>query len=242
MEQRTAVVTGASGGIGFEICRRLSFLGYKIIGITRTQENVLQEKFKDLQNQNFEHECYSADISVTSDLVAFANYLNGKKIKINILVNCAGFSKIIPHKNLAALTDDFFDEILKVNLRSVYATIRELYNLLDFNDSLIINVSSAAAIRTGGSNLAYAAAKSGLESLTRNLALTLAPTRVISICPGVVDTGFIDISSDYISNVARNTPLKRIATTKDVADTVEACLNLKFITGSSILLDGGKLL
>jgi 3-oxoacyl-[acyl-carrier protein] reductase len=243
MELRTAVVTGASGGIGFEICKRLSSLGFKVIGITRKPENELQTKFQDLENQNLRHECYRADISVSPELQAVADQLAEKKVKINLLVNCAGFSRAIPHKNLSALTDDFFDEILKVNLRSVYATIREFYSLVDLNDSLIINISSAAAIRTGGSNLAYAAAKSGLESLTRNLALSLAPTRVISICPGAVDTGFIKkLPPEHISALERSTPLKRIATVKDVADSVEACLNLKFVTGTSILLDGGKLL
>jgi 3-oxoacyl-[acyl-carrier protein] reductase len=242
MEIKTAVITGASGGMGFEICRRLSSLGFKVIGITRKSENELQKKFQDLENQNLGHECYRADITVSSDLKSVAEQLIQKKIKINLLVNCAGFSKIIPHKNLSALTDDFFDEILKVNLRSVYATIREFYDLVDLDDSLIVNISSAAAIRTGGSNLAYAAAKSGLESLTRNLALSLSPTRVISICPGLVNTGFLNVSPDYISAIEKSTPLKRIATVKDVADTVEACLNLKFVTGSSILLDGGKLL
>jgi 3-oxoacyl-[acyl-carrier protein] reductase len=109
----------------------------------------------------------------------------------------------------------------------------------------IINISSASAIRSGiGSNLAYAAAKAGVESLTKNLALCLAPqVRVMSVAPSVLNTGFLNPTQEYYDKAIATTPLRRLCTVEDVADTVEAiAVHMKFTTGNCFVVDGGRTL
>ena len=110
---------------------------------------------------------------------------------------------------------------------------------------LIVNISSASALHPRrGSNIAYAAAKAGLESMTKNLALAFAPgIRVISICPSAMNTGFLELSDEFYEKEANDTPLKRIPLPDDVASVVEACAtNMRFVTGNCFVVDGGRLL
>jgi len=239
---RTAVVTGAGGGIGFATCNALASSGAKIVGLVRNNTDTIQEKFKTLPNTNLQHQLITTDITNPDELLAAVSEISC----CDILVNSAGFSEPIPHKNIHDLTDDFFDSILIANLRSVFSTIRAFVPLLsNSDDALIVNISSASAINPGhGSNIAYAAAKAGVENMTKNLALALAPNiRVVSICPSSVDTGFLPHPKKFYEDAAMNTPLKRIATPEDIASAVLSCATqLKFITGNSLVVDGGRFL
>lgn len=233
----TCVVTGASGGVGFSVVERFASLGAKVVAISRTD---ITERMKTISNQELHHVSYCCDIRDSVQLTAISKEIGN----CDILVNSAGSSKNIPHNQLELLSDEYFDEILTNNLRAVYTTIRTFVPLLkNSSNGLIINISSAAAIRTGGSNIAYAAAKAGVESMTKNLALSLAPMRVMSICPGAMDTGFLDLPQAFFDRVASVTPLKRTPTVEDVSNTVEAlCTTMRYTTGTTILLDGGRLL
>ena len=105
--------------------------------------------------------------------------------------------------------------------------------------SIIVNISSASGIRIGGSNIAYAAAKAGVESMTRNLSKVLAPkTRIVSVAPGSVDTGFHS-NLDYTSAI-KQTPMGRIATVNEVAAAAMSLVNNSILNGITILVDGGR--
>jgi 3-oxoacyl-[acyl-carrier protein] reductase len=239
LDKQTVVITGAAGGIGFAIVERLSNLGVNVIAITRSNVENLQQRLDQLPGS---HCAVLGNVVNTSSIQAIADQLDN----CDMLINCAGISKTIPHKNLEDLTDEFFDEILTVNLRSTFSVIRTFTPLLKKSQNgLIINISSTSAIKPGvGSNIAYTAAKAGIENMTKNLALVLAPEiRVVSVCPGAVDTEFLDLSNDTYNRIADATPLKRIATPKDIALAVEAIATLmKFTTGNCFVIDGGKML
>jgi NAD(P)-dependent dehydrogenase (short-subunit alcohol dehydrogenase family) len=233
----TCVVTGASGGVGFSLVERFAILGARVIAISRSD---ISDRMKSISNLDLGHKSYIADIRNSVELDIISKDIG----KCDILVNSAGTTKNIPHSDVESLSDEYFDEILTNNLRAVYTTIRTFVPLLrNSSNGLIINISSASAIRTGGSNIAYASAKAGIESMTKNLALSLAPMRVMSICPGAMDTGFVDLPKEFYIRVASATPLKRIPKIEDVANTVEAlATTMRYTTGSTILLDGGRLL
>lgn len=241
LDEKVAVIIGASGGVGFATATRLAELGAQIIGIVRTDVQRFQEQLNHLPNNHLQHLAIKADITDSKQLEAAVKLVN----QCDILVNSAGYSKVILHGNLDALTDELFDEIVSTNLRSVFSTIRSFLPLLKkSNESLIVNIGSASAIRTGGSNIAYAAAKAGIESITKNLAVALAPhIRVISICPSVLDTGFLDQPPAFYDRMSQATPLKRIGTPDDIAYAVGACATtLRFTTGNTFVIDGGKTL
>ena len=101
---------------------------------------------------------------------------------------------------------------------------------------------SAAGTTSRGSNVAYAAAKAGIDALTRSLALHMAPVRVLSVSPGAISTNFVPNPVDkYYEMMARTTPLRRVTSVVDVAATVEACVMLlRFCSGIVITVDGAR--
>jgi NAD(P)-dependent dehydrogenase (short-subunit alcohol dehydrogenase family) len=136
--------------------------------------------------------------------------------------------------------------MLTANLRSVFSTIRIFASRLkQSTNGLIVNISSASAINPGhGSNIAYTAAKAGLESMTKNLALALAPTiRVVSVCPSAINTGFLDMPIEFYQRSGEATPLKRVGVPEDIASAIEAiATKIRFTTGNSFVIDGGRFL
>jgi NAD(P)-dependent dehydrogenase (short-subunit alcohol dehydrogenase family) len=164
--------------------------------------------------------------------------------RCDVLINSAGFTRSIAATDLDVLTDEVFDEIVQTNLRGVFSTIRAFVPLLKASgDGLVVNVSSIAGFTGSGSNLAYVAAKAGVDVLTKSLAKVLAPSvRVIAISPGVVDSSFVPgRGADFNEKAAASIPLKRIGTVDDIASAIEACATqLRFATGSRIVIDGGR--
>jgi 3-oxoacyl-[acyl-carrier protein] reductase len=163
---------------------------------------------------------------------------------VHILVNSAGHTKAVPAVDLEALSDELIDDILRANFRGVFATIRAFAPLLKASgDGLIVNISSIASFTGTGSNLAYAAAKAGVDVVGDALARALAPqVRVISVSPGVVDSGFVPgRGADFNTKTAATIPLRRVGTVDDVAAAVQACATtLRYATGTRIVVDGGR--
>ena len=133
---------------------------------------------------------------------------------------------------------------MSVNWRAQFAAIRAFRSLLDeTGDALVVNVSSISATTGIGSNIAYCAAKAGLDVMAASRGRALAPRiRVLNVSPGVVDTSFVPgRGTDFNDKVAATTPLGRIGAPEDIADAFEACAtHLKFSTGVTIVVDGGR--
>jgi 3-oxoacyl-[acyl-carrier protein] reductase len=240
LHSHTAVITGANGGIGRAICQSLARSGARIVGITRSNLSGLEDFLLHLPGSG--HAAVLGDVTCTADLENIRSRLD----RCDILVTSAGHSKPIAHHDIQSLSDEFFEEILISNLRSVFSTIRTFHPLLlKSRNALIVNISSASTQRPGhGSNIAYVSAKAGIEAMTKNLALALAPDiRVVSVCPSSINTGFLDHGQDFYDGIAALTPLKRIGTPEDIAAMVEAvATRLRFVTGNSFTVDGGRTL
>lgn len=234
---QVAVITGANGGVGFATVKQLAKSGAKIVGIVRRNVEEMQTRLNELGEG---HLAMLADVTNSEQLNSVAAQLN----QCDILVNNAGFSVPIDHKNLTALTDELFENVLKVNLNGTFYTTRAFLPLLrKSSNALVINISSASSVRTGGSNIAYAAAKAGVDSLTRNLAKALAPIRVVSLNPTLIKTNFTQLPDSHYQGAGMSTPLKRVVTVEDVASTIEAlATTVRFTTGNNIVLDGGRTL
>ena len=133
-----------------------------------------------------------------------------------------------------------------VNWRGQFAAIRTFAPMLKASgDGLIVNISSIAALNGAGSNIAYGAAKAGIDVMGKSLARALAPeVRVMAVSPGVVATGFVPgRGAEFNEKAAASTPLKRVATAEDVAEAVLACAtHLSYSTGATIVVDGGRAL
>lgn len=234
---QVAVITGSAGGVGFATAKQLANAGAKIVGIVRRNVEEMQARLNELGEG---HRAMLADVTDSTQLNLVASQLE----QCDILINNAGGSVPIDHRNLISLTDEVFEKTVRVNLNGTFYTTRAFLPLLRKSpNALIINISSASSFRTGGSNVAYAAAKAGVDSLTRNLAKALAPIRVVSINPTLIKTNFTQQAESVYHAAAMSTPLKRVVTVEDVATAIEAlATTVRFTTGNNIALDGGRLL
>jgi len=192
------------------------------------------------------HRAFPVDLAQTDTLEQACGQIEQATDRLHVLVNAAGFTSPIAHGDLNALTDEFIDRMFQVNWRGQFAAIRTFAPLLrKSGDALVVSISSIAASTALGSNIAYCAAKAGIDVMTKALARALAPEiRVLAVSPGVVDTSFVPgRGADFNEKVAASTPLKRIGEPMDVAAAIYACATmLGFSTGSIIRVDGGRAL
>ena len=241
---KVALVMGASGGIGAASARALAQQGATIMAVYGSDAAAAQALIADLPGQG--HGAAQATLEDSAGLSALAALVSARWGRLDILVNAAGVTRPVRHDDLPALDDEFIDQMFRSHWRGPFASIRALLPLLQAGlDGLVVNISSLSASTGIGSNIAYCAAKAGLDAMTRSLARALAPgVRVLSVSPGVVDTNFVPgRDADFNARVSATIPLRRIGTPEDVAAAVVACATLlPYSTGSVILVDGGRAL
>ena len=232
LDGKVVVITGGKGAIGFATARRLATLGARIVSIDRQGLEAVQLRLDTLPNADTaKHFALTASITDSASLMLAAEQVKARAGHCDILINSAGFTQSIAPKDMDTLL-------------GVYSTIRSFAPLLkDSGDGLIVNVSSIAGFTAVGSNLAYVAAKAGLDVLTKSLAKSLAPqVRVLAVSPGVVDSSFVPgRGSDFNVKTAATIPLGRVGQIEDIASAIEACATtLRFATGARFVIDGGR--
>lgn len=242
MHEKVVVITGGGSGIGAASAKILAEQGAQII--IGYHHNVDGAKAICAALPGSDHFCVPIVINDAESITSAVSEITSRTGRVDALINSAGSTVPIPAPDLDALTDDLFDEITQVNLRSAFAVIRAFRPLLDLGtNAAIINIGSLAG-RTGvGSNLAYSAAKGGLHTLTMGLARVLSPKiRVFTVSPGGVDTQFVK-SRDPAKMIhnATVTPLQKVTSPQSVAESVLACVALmNSSTGIEIIVDEGR--
>lgn len=241
LDGKVAVIAGGTGAIGHASARRLAARGARCV-LLHNGDPAARARVSELPGEG--HAEVAASITDSPALKSAADRVRAEFGTCHILINSAGYTKPVPAADLDGLTDELIDDILKVNFRGVFATIRAFAPLLkESGDGLIVTLSSIAAFTGVGSNLAYVAAKASVDVVGEALARVLAPhVRVLSVSPGVVDSSFVPgRGADFNAKTAATTPLGRIGTTDDIAAAVEACAtSLRFATGTRIVVDGGR--
>jgi 3-oxoacyl-[acyl-carrier protein] reductase len=233
LNNKVVVITGGCGQVGYTIAKRLASRGATVVAIVRRDLEDAQSKMKELSPK-----CYAllADVRDSISLMEAARRIS----HCDILINAAGYTRSIVPNKLQELTDEIFDDIIDTNLKGTFSTIRAFEPFID--SGIIINISSTAGLRASQSNLAYGAAKAGIDLITKSLAKALAPKiRVVGIAPGYLinpTSGAVKPAgaNEHIANI---TPLKRVGEAEDIADTVESIIHIKHITGQTIVVDGG---
>jgi 3-oxoacyl-[acyl-carrier protein] reductase len=236
------LVAGGLGAVGRATAAHAARLGARVILLHRRPEGEASGFLRGLPGTA--HFGVNASITDSESLARAASTVRERSGKLDVLVNTAGFTKPVPAADLDALDDELIDAIFQANWRGVFATIRAFRPLLEASgEGLVVNVSSISATTGTGSNLAYVAAKAGLDILGKSLARALAPRiRVLTVSPGVVDSGFVPgRGADFNAKAAATTPLKRIGRPDDVAAAIIACATqLRFATGQTFVVDGGR--
>ena len=249
LSEKTALVTGGAGGIGSAICQKLAASGAQVIVTYNSNVAKAEALLKSLPGQG--HSCFHAPNTNASKLAELAHLIHEKYGKLDILVNNAGITTPVPHPDLDGLSDEWIDRIFQTNVRGSFAMIRVCKQFLleaasqNTSPSLVVNISSVAAVTGIGSNVAYCASKAAIDSMTRSLGRALAPQiRVVSVSPGWVLGEYTqNIDPAYLKKQEELTPLNRLANPEDVANAVYAlATSLSFTTGSIIPVDGGRVL
>jgi 3-oxoacyl-[acyl-carrier protein] reductase len=242
LAQKATVILGGTGGIGTAVAELFAQAGAAVAVVASRDVDKARAVVAALHGSG--HRGYACRIEDSAELLALAHAVAAEMGGAEILVNCAGFTRAIPHIDLDGLDDRTFDQILAVNMRGAFSAVRCFApQLRARGNGLIVQLSSISATTGVGSNVAYCAAKAGVDAMGMALARALAPDiRILSVSPGVVDTDFVP-GRDRRSRekLAATTPLKRLCTPEDVAQTVLACATtLRFSTGSVIQVDGGR--
>ncbi len=229
------MVTGAAGGIGRALCRRLAAAGHAVVAVDLSPR--LGEVVADLEAEGATVLPVEVDLTSASGPAAVAE-VAGRLGPVRVLVNNAGITR---DARLVNMTEMDFNEVLEVNLGVAYRLTRQL--LPGMEEASIINISSRAYLGNFG-QFNYSMSKGGLLGLTRALALSLAPrVRVNAVAPGLIATEMaMGIREEVRERMVGSIPLGRMGQPEEVAELVAflASDRASYITGEVIVIGGGR--
>ena len=243
LQGRRALVTGSASGIGFATAARLARSGARV-AMNDLRADVLDRAVAGLRDEGLAVEAVPGDLSVAASARRVASGALEVLGGLDYLVNNAGAPATrspIPPADLDALSDEFWDRILRINLLSAFWMTQALAAPLRTSGGAVVNTVSISAFGGGGSSTAYATAKAGLAGLTRELARGLAPTvRVNGIAPGLVNSNWECSFGDLDAIAKASIPLARVGQPDDYAEVIVfLCAGASYVTGEVLGVSGG---
>jgi ketoreductase RED2 len=239
LHDKVAVVTGSTSGIGAAVARRLTGDGCKVVLNSVSSVDAGHALVGELGDDVARY--VQGDVAVPDDAHRLVEAAVERWGRLDVLVNNAGTTQVIPHADLDAATPDVFRRLFEVNVVGTWqVTTAAMPHLRESGAGCVVNVSSLAGVRPTGSSIPYAVSKAALNHLTLLLANVVGPhVRVNAVAPGLVDTPWTADWDDVRAFVHSIAPLKRSATPDDVAEVVLGLVRSSYVTGSVVLVDGG---
>jgi 3-oxoacyl-[acyl-carrier protein] reductase len=248
LQSQVALVTGASSGIGRATAEAMARAGARVAVNYLKNEQGARETVQRIAKAGGDACAIRADVTRSPEVAAMVAAVRERWGRIDILVNNAG--DLVARRTLGEMSEDYFDQIMALNLKSVFLCAKAVWEEMAARKSgTIINMTSIAARNGGGPGAAaYAAAKGGLLTYTKGLAKELAPhgIRVNGIAPGVIATPYHDrySSPELMQKFVASIPLGRVGTSEEIADVAVflASPAARYITGETIEVNGGMLM
>ena len=241
LNDRVAIVTGASRGIGSDIAKALSESGAFVIGTATTPSGA--DKIKEtLQDKG---EGRVLDVNDDNDIAKLIDDAKKKHDAIHILVNNAGITK---DNLLIRMKDDEWDDVLNTNLKGPFKICKSVIKIMmKQRYGKIINISSVVAISGNPGQTNYAASKAGMIGFTKSLAKEVASRNITVNCiaPGFIETDMTDDLSDEIqSTLMSGIPMQRLGKLREISNSVVflASEGGSYVTGETININGGMLM
>ncbi len=247
LEGRKALITGGSRGIGRAASLLFARVGSDVAINYLSQRQAAEEVKEEISRIGRECLIFNADVSKESDITLMVKDILERWSRIDVLVNNAG---IWTYGEMGDMTEEVWSETMKINLDGVFHTCSAVVpNMKEKKKGWIINVSSTAAVRGEAYHSHYAASKGALVSLTKSLAVELAPfnIRVNCVAPGWVDTEMcaeVFNDDDFRRKVQDSIPLGRIPSPEDIAGPILFLASdlARHITGEVLNVNGGSVL
>ena len=244
-ENKIALITGATRGIGKQIAITLAENGFDIAINYRKENEDLENTKKEIEKIGRKCVAVKGDVSSYEDCENFVKEVIAQYGKIDVLVNNAGITK---DNLLMRMKREDFEDVLNVNLVGTFNVTKNVIPyMMKERNGRIINISSVVGIAGNAGQTNYSASKAGIIGFTKSLAKEVASRNILvnAVAPGFIETNMTDVLKDEIKeNIAKNIPLKRMGNAKDVANLVNflASNESSYITGQVINVDGGMLM
>ncbi|TRZ39670.1 SDR family oxidoreductase [Niallia circulans] len=244
LKNKVVIITGGGTGVGRATAVKLAAEGAKVV-INYNQSDMEALKVVNEIKQNggiaIAHKANVAKEKEVKELVYQTVQTFGS---VDGLVNNASITAQIAMDDLDTVTDEIWDSLFSVNVKGMFYCIKAVVPYMKKQQSgVIVNMGSVAGITGIGSSIPYAATKSAIHTMTRSLAIALAPSiRVNSISPGAVETKWWAGNEKKMYQLAGKLPLQRISTPEDIAEAIIFQLTQESITGQVFTIDNGQTL
>jgi pteridine reductase len=235
VSQPLAVVTGAAHRLGKVFATVLARKGYAILLHYWKSDDQAQTTAEELRALGVDVFAVQADLALPTGFSSLFAEVDQLPHTLKVLVNSAGLMR---SGEPFTLSVDEWDDVLNLNLRAPFFCAREAAARMP-EGGLIVNITDVGARKTWSKYPAYSVSKAGLEMLTGILACSLAPDiRVNAIAPGLVLPSEITSDEEWHRLIQR-LPLKRAGTTEEIAEAFDFLLENEYVTGQSLVIDGG---
>lgn len=247
---KVALVTGGATGLGRATSLVLAKLGCAVaVNHLPDTKDAAERLVTELTALGVRAVAVPADVTDPAACGRMVSQAVRELGRLDILVNCAGVTRFIPHAALDDVSLDDWNFILGVNVIGVFQCSRAARHALAENGGAIVNIASTAGVNGTGSSIPYAVSKAGVISLTKSLARVLAPkVRVVAVAPGFIDgrwmrEGLGERYAGSVASFAHASPLGRVCQPEDVAAAIVSLITgSDMVTGQTLICDGGALL
>lgn len=241
---KNVFITGGTRGIGKATVELFASKGFNVAFTYINSQNIAKQMEKELSIKypNSIFQSFKANVASYEGMQDIAKKILSTFGKIDVIVANAGISKIAPFIDL---TEQDYDEMLGINLKGVFNTIKPfLPSMIEQKNGKIVIVSSIWGLNGSSCESLYCASKAGQIGLMKSLAKELGPSNITvnCVCPGLIDTDMnSELSEEDKMQIIEETPMNRIGTPSDVANAVYflSSDNATFITGQTLTVDGG---
>ena len=242
LEEKIAVVTGASRGIGRAIAKELALKGAFVIVNYNGSKQAADETVNEITQAGGKAVGVQCNVADAAECEAFINNIISEYGRIDILVNNAGITR---DNLLMKMSEEEFDAVIDTNLKGAFNCIKHVSRqMLKQKGGRIINISSVSGVMGNAGQANYCASKAGVIGLTKSVAREIGSRGITvnAIAPGFIDTEMSAVLPDDVKRaMGEQIPLKRFGTTEDVAQAAVflASDRAAYITGQVLCVDGG---